>query len=61
MAGKLIDLSTCLHHKDGGIPLSALPKDTTSKVPGFLFTLSLSCWGSNGKLCMPFFKVFAVT
>ena len=31
--------ATCLPHKDGGIPLSALPKDTTSKLGGLFSTL----------------------
>ena len=26
--------------QDGGIPLSAFPKDTTSELAGFVFTLS---------------------
>ena len=33
--------STCLPHKDGGNPLSALPKDTTSKFAGLFTTLSV--------------------
>ena len=31
----------CLPHNDGGIPLSTLPKDTTSKLAGLFFTLLL--------------------
>ena len=27
--------------QDGGIPLSAFPKDTTSELAGFVFTLSI--------------------
>ena len=34
---------TCLSHKDGGIPLSALPKDTTSKLAGLFSTTSHKC------------------
>ena len=36
--------ATCLPRKDGGIPLSVLPKDTTSKLAGLFSTLSLLCW-----------------
>ena len=32
--GRLLGPTTCLPHKDGGIPLSVLPKDTTSKLAG---------------------------
>ena len=35
--------ATCLPHKDGGIPLSALPKDTTRKLAGLFSTISLMC------------------
>ena len=31
--------STCLPHKGGGMPLNALPKDTTSKLAGLFFTI----------------------
>ena len=33
----------CLSHKDGGIPLSALPKDTTSELAGLFSTNSHKC------------------
>ena len=33
------ECATCLPHKDGGVPLSALPKDTTSKLADLFFTL----------------------
>ena len=33
----------CLPHKDGGVPLSALPKDTTSELAGLFFTTSHKC------------------
>ena len=33
--------AACLPHKGGGVPLSALPKDTTSKLAGLFSTLSL--------------------
>ena len=35
--------ATCLPHKDGGIPLSALPKDTTSELAGLFSTISPKC------------------
>ena len=35
--------ATCLPCEDGGIPLSAFPKDTTSDLAGLFFTLSLLC------------------
>ena len=35
--------ATCLPHKDGGIPLSALPKDTTSELAGLFSTTSHKC------------------
>ena len=37
-AGRLFGPTTCLPHKDGGIPLSILPKGTTSKLAG-LFSI----------------------
>ena len=39
--GRLLSPTTCLPHEDGGIPLSALPIDTTSKLAGLFSTLSL--------------------
>ena len=35
--------ATCLPHKGGGIPLSALPKDTTSELAGLFSTISHKC------------------
>ena len=35
--------ATCLPHKCGGVPLSALPKDTTSEVAGLFSTNSRKC------------------
>ena len=32
--GRLLGSTTCLPHKDGGMPLSAFPMDTTSKLAG---------------------------
>ena len=40
--GRLLGPTICLPHKDGGIPLSVLPKDT-SKLAGLFSTLSLFC------------------
>ena len=34
---------TCLPHKGGGVPLSALPKDTTSELAGLFSTTSHKC------------------
>ena len=45
--GRLLDPTTCLPHKDGGIPLSVLPKYTTSKLSGLFSTLSLFCWAPS--------------
>ena len=35
--------ATCLLHKDGGVPLSALPKGTTCEPAGLFTTTSLKC------------------
>ena len=35
--------ATCLPHKGGGVPLSALLKDTTSELAGLFSTTSLKC------------------
>ena len=54
--------ATCLPHKDEGIPLTVLPKDTTSKLAGLFSTLSLfmlSAKQGSGKY--DFFKSFVVT
>ena len=37
-------LTTCLPHKDRGIPLSALPKDTTSKLAGLFSKDKIYIW-----------------
>ena len=51
--------ATCLPHKGGGVSLSALPRDATSKLAGLLFTLSLfHAERQVGKLWIPIFKVF---
>ena len=38
---KKVNLLKILKHKDGGVPLNVLPKDTTSKLAGLFSTLSL--------------------
>ena len=35
--------ATCLPHKSGGVPLSALPKDTMSELAGLFSTTSHKC------------------
>ena len=35
--------ATCFPHKGGGVPLSALPKDTTSELAGLFSTTSHKC------------------
>ena len=50
--------ATCLPHKGGGVPLSALSKVTTSKLAGLFSTFSPKCRAPSRKLRMPFFKVF---
>ena len=54
---RLLGPTTCLPHEDGGIPLSALPKDTTSKLAGLFPTLSLCAERQAGKLRISFFNV----
>jgi len=49
-------MATCLPIKSGGFPLSVFPKDTTSKLAGFFFTLLFICWCQTEKLWIPFFK-----
>ena len=56
--GRLLGPTICLPHKDGGVPLSALPKDTTRKLASLFSTLSLFAERQAGKLWIPFFKVF---
>ena len=54
--------ATCLPHKDGGIPLSALPKDTTSKLAGLFYTLSLFMLSAKQGSCeYHFLKSFGMT
>ena len=49
--------AACLPHKGGGVPLSALPKDTTS-LPTCSLQPSIIAERQAGKLWIPFFKVF---
>ena len=38
---RLLGPTTCLPHKDGGIPFSVLPEDTTRRLAGLFSTLYL--------------------
>ena len=52
----------CLPHKGGGIPLSALPKDTTSKLAGLFSTLFLLMLSAKQGSCeYHFLKSFGMT
>ena len=44
-----------------GIPLSAFPNGTTSKLAGLFFTLSLYCWASCRVAVNTYFKVIGLT
>ena len=55
--GKLLGPTTCLPHENGDMPLSALPKDTTSNLAGLFSTLSPCAKCQAGKRWIPFFKV----
>ena len=52
--------ATCMPHKDGGVPLSVLHKDTTSKHAGLFSTLLTFFYAERQarKQWIPFFKVF---
>ena len=50
--------ATCLPHKGGGVQLSVLPKDTTSKLAGLFSTTSPKCRAPSRKLWIPFFLIF---
>ena len=53
---------TFLPHKDGGIPLSVLPKDTTSKLAGLFSILSLFILSTMQGSCeYHFLKSFGMT
>ena len=54
--------ATCLPHKGGGILLSALPKDTTSKLAGLFSPLSLLMLSAKQGSCeYHFLKSFGMT
>ena len=54
--------ATCLPHKGRGVPLSALPKDTTSKLAGLFSTLSLFMLSTKQGSCeYHFLKSFGMT
>ena len=57
-AGKLLGPATCQPHEDGGIPLSILPKVTTSELAGLFSTSSLCASSSFGRV--PYFQMLAV-
>ena len=48
--------ATCLPHKGGGVPLSALPKDTTSELAGLFSTTSPKCRAPSREAANTIFK-----
>ena len=50
--------ATCLPHKGGGVPLSALPKDTASELAGLFSTTSHKCRAPSREAIDTIFKVF---
>ena len=50
--------ATCLPHKGGGFPLSALPKDTTSELAGLFSTTSHKCRAPSREAIDTIFTVF---
>ena len=50
--------TTCLPHKGGGVPLSALPKDTTSELAGLFSTTSPKCRAPSREAADAIFEVF---
>ena len=52
--------TTCLPQKGGGVPLSALPKDTTSKLAGLFSTTSHKCGAPNREAVDTIFKSLLV-
>ena len=52
--------ATCLPHKGGGIPLSALPKDTTSELAGLFSTTSHKCRAPSREAIDTIFKSLLV-
>ena len=57
---KLFDPTTCLLHKNKGIPLSDLPKNTTNEFAGF-FTFPFLAQSVKREVANNFFKVFDTT
>ena len=49
--------ATCLPPKGGDVPLSALPKDTTSELADLFSQHFLNAERQAGKLCIPLLKV----
>ena len=58
--GRLLGPATCLPYEDGGIPLSALPKDTASKLACLFSTLLLVCWTPSKEAMNTIFKSLLV-
>ena len=58
--GRRLGPITCLPHKDRGIPLSALPKGTTSKLAGLFSTLTLFWWAPSKEAANTIFKSLLV-
>ena len=52
--GRLHGPTNCLAHKDGGIPLNALPMETTSKLAG---KLTVPGTGSNDQIMFVFANI----
>ena len=51
--------ASCLSHKVGGVPLSALPKNATSELARLFSTTSPKCPAPSRKLSIPFFKFYS--
>ena len=54
-------LATCLLHEGGGVPLSALPKDTTSELASLFSTQSYLLSAMQGSCEYHFLKSFGMT
>ena len=52
--------ATCLPHKGGGVPLPALPKDTTSELAGLFSTTSHKCRAPSREAIDTIFKSLLV-
>ena len=60
--GRLLDPGTFLPHEDGGIPLSVLPADTTSKLAGlFSIAIAFALSAKQGSCKSYFLKSFGMT